>query len=190
MEGADQVLARLGVDRGLAADRAVDLCQQGRRHLHEAAAALHNRAGKADKVAHHPAAQRDHMILAGHAERQQPVAQALEHAPTLGVLARFDHEPVGGITGGGEIAFQRGAVKPVGVGIGHHRHLARMAVALEERRGRFGEAREQALFDHHVIGAPGQRNFDHSHWSIASMMARAVSAWGPFSLTTRIGASA
>ena len=190
VEGADQVLARPRIDRGLAADRAVDLCQQRGRHLHEAAAALHDRAGEAHQITHHPAAECNHVILAGDAERQQPVAQLLQHAPGLGVLARFDHEPVGGIAGGGEIAFERFPVEAVGVGIGHHRHCAGAAIAFEERRGGLGEAPQQPFLDHHLIGAPGQRHFDHSHWSIASMMARAVSAWGPFSLTTRMGASA
>src|SRR3546814_16079466 len=35
VEGADQILARGDVDRGLAADATVDLREQGRRHLDE-----------------------------------------------------------------------------------------------------------------------------------------------------------
>ena len=51
MEGADEVLARRHVDRGLAADRAVDLGEQGGGDLDEAAAALEDRRGEADQIA-------------------------------------------------------------------------------------------------------------------------------------------
>ena len=55
---ADQVFAGLQVHADLAADRAVHLGQQRRRHLHEADAAQIARREKAGHVAHHAAAQR------------------------------------------------------------------------------------------------------------------------------------
>ena len=64
MEGANQVLAMAGVDRGLATDRAIDLAQQRRRHLHIVDAAQQNRRQKAAQVPHHAAAQRYQKALA------------------------------------------------------------------------------------------------------------------------------
>ena len=74
VECTDQVLACRGVDRGLAADRRIDLRQQGRRNLHEAAAALDDRAGEANQIADHPAAERNDMIRPLDTEFEQSVA--------------------------------------------------------------------------------------------------------------------
>ena len=46
MEDADEVLALRRVDAGLAADRAIDLREQGRRNLDEANAAAQNAVKK------------------------------------------------------------------------------------------------------------------------------------------------
>src|SRR3546814_1830525 len=73
MEGSDQILARRSVDRGLAADRRIDLREERGGHLDEVAAALHDRCGKADEIAAHAAAKGDDMIIAFDAQRQQPV---------------------------------------------------------------------------------------------------------------------
>ena len=51
MEAAHQVLALGRVDTGLAADRAVDLGQQGGRNLHEIEAAQQDRGGETDQIA-------------------------------------------------------------------------------------------------------------------------------------------
>ena len=59
MKGADQVLLPEGVDRGLAADRAVGLGEQGRRQMDDRAAALEQRGGEAGKIADASAAERD-----------------------------------------------------------------------------------------------------------------------------------
>ena len=64
VEGADQVLAMARVDAGLAADRGIDLRQQGGRHLDEVDAAQQRRGGKAGEIADHAAAQRDQRRLA------------------------------------------------------------------------------------------------------------------------------
>ena len=61
----------------------IDLREQGRRDLDEAAAALEDRAGEADQIADHAAAQRDDMIAALDAELEQPVGQRLELAQLL-----------------------------------------------------------------------------------------------------------
>ena len=59
VEGADHVLAERMVDRGLAADRGVDLREQRRRDLDERHAALIDGRGEAGEVADDAAAQRD-----------------------------------------------------------------------------------------------------------------------------------
>src|SRR3546814_2055304 len=73
VEGADQILARGDVDRGLAADATVDLREQGRRHLDEDAAALDDAACEADEIADHPAAERDDMVAALDSLADQPL---------------------------------------------------------------------------------------------------------------------
>ena len=83
MERADQVLALAGVDRGLAADRRIDLRQQRRRHLHVVDAAPDQRRGKAGEIADHAAAERHHQIVALDPRRHQRVADALELAKLL-----------------------------------------------------------------------------------------------------------
>ena len=78
IERADQILALAGVDRGLTADRGIDLRQQRGRHLHVIDAAANDRGGKAAEIADHAAAQRHDDIAALDLCRQQRVADALE----------------------------------------------------------------------------------------------------------------
>ena len=60
MEGANQVLAAWVVDAHLAADGAVDLGDDRRRHLHDGQAAQERRRGKAGEVADDAAADDHH----------------------------------------------------------------------------------------------------------------------------------
>ncbi len=57
MESADQILAVGGIDRGLAADRGIDLRQQRGRDLHVIEAAPRHRGGEAGEIADDAAAQ-------------------------------------------------------------------------------------------------------------------------------------
>ena len=59
MKRADQVLAERVVDADLAADRAVDLREQRRRHVHQRDAAQERRGGESRGVADHAAADGD-----------------------------------------------------------------------------------------------------------------------------------
>ena len=68
MEQADHVLAGARVDRGLAADRGVDLGEKRRRDLDEARAALEQASREAGEIAHHAAAEGDDEIVALGAE--------------------------------------------------------------------------------------------------------------------------
>ena len=87
MEGADHVLAARVIDRGLAADRRVDLREQRGRDLQERDAALIDGGGKACEVAHDPAAQGDEQRVAPAACREQGVEDAFQHLPALGLFA-------------------------------------------------------------------------------------------------------
>ena len=87
MKGADQVLAGAAVDRGLAANRTVDLRQQRRRDLDEPAAAFQDRCRKADKIADHAAAQRNDIVAALDFEFEQPVGQRFKLRPAFRRLA-------------------------------------------------------------------------------------------------------
>ena len=92
VEGADEVLALGRVDPGLAADRAVDLGEQRRRHLHEADAAAQDRGGEAGEVADDAAAEGEDEVVAVDLRGDQPLDGALEPGPALGGLAGRQHE--------------------------------------------------------------------------------------------------
>ncbi len=77
-ESADQVLALLMVDRRLAADRRIDLGQDGCRDLDEVDTAHIDGAGKARQVADDAAAERDDDVLAVEAGLQHGVQHELQ----------------------------------------------------------------------------------------------------------------
>ena len=87
MKAAHQILTKPRVDAGLAADRAVDLGQQGGRHLGYGDAAAQDTGGETGEIADHPAAQGDDHVAALDAGFQQGVEQALELGETLACLA-------------------------------------------------------------------------------------------------------
>ncbi len=91
MEGADQILAVRGIDRGLAADRGIDLRQQRGRHLHVIEAAPHHRRGETGEIADDAAAERDDEIAALDPRRDDGLADLFEHAVALrGFAGRND----------------------------------------------------------------------------------------------------
>ena len=89
---ADQVLAALVIDARLAADRRIDLCQQRRRHLHEADAAHEDRGGKTRDIADHAATQRDDEALAIRATIDQRIENRRHRRPVLVGLAVRQHD--------------------------------------------------------------------------------------------------
>ena len=89
----------------------------------------------------------------------------------------------------GQISLDPGGIEAVGVLIRDERHFAPASIACQQPRRCRANPAQQARFNHHIIGAARQRHGNYSHWSIASIIARAVSAWGPFSLMMRMGAS-
>ena len=77
MERADQVLARLGVDRGLAADGGIDHGQQGGRHVDHPHPAQPGRRDEPGEVGDGTAAEPDHQVVAGESD-------LAEHRPGVG----------------------------------------------------------------------------------------------------------
>ena len=73
MEGAQQVLAAGMVDRGLAANGGIDLCQQCCRQLHEIDAALINRGTESGEISDDAAAQSDQHAVTPQTCSQHPV---------------------------------------------------------------------------------------------------------------------
>ena len=185
MEGADQVLARDRVDRGLAADRAVDLGEQRGRYLDEAAAALQDRGGEPDQVADHPAAQRDDMVAAFDAESEQEVAHRLQLRPALRGLARRKYQCLAGDPCRVERSLD-GSKMRRDVGIAHDRNAA----ALRQRRNQRARFAEQSGADMDRIAAGAQFDRYGNHRPIAFRIAATVASWGACWLATWIGASA
>ena len=87
MKRADEVLARAQVDTSLAADRAIDLRQERRRHLDESDAAQIRRGGKSRHVADHAAAERDDGARAVEPAARELVVEAPCRSEGLGPFA-------------------------------------------------------------------------------------------------------
>src|SRR6185437_15404823 len=88
VEGADEILPMRAVDRGLAADRAVDLREESCWHLHIVDAAQQGCGGKARQIANDAAAERDERRSALDAERQDVFDQLGEMREAFGDFAR------------------------------------------------------------------------------------------------------
>ncbi len=152
VEGADQVLADPGVDPGLAADRAVDLGQQGRRDLHEVDAAQQRRRGKSGHVANDAAAQRHQHRTALDAAGQDLLGQAAEMVEIFGFFARRQHNGVMRDPGVGEAVAQRRQVMPGDSLVGDDHRLTAAHQGQDLTPGLL----DQSWPDNNVIGALAQ----------------------------------
>jgi hypothetical protein len=154
VEGADQVLAFRRVDPGLAADRGVDLGEQGGRDLDEVEATQQDRRGEAGEVADHPAAQRDQRGAALDPGQQQAAAEVGEVGEVLARLAGRQHEGLVGDAGLVEGALQRLEVQ-LGDGLVGDDHRPRRR---DQRRDPLPGARDQLLADNDLVAALAQRD--------------------------------
>ena len=186
MERADKVLARLDVNRRLAADRTVHLRQQRCRNLDKPAAALENGRCKTRQVADNTAAKRDDVVAALDTFFQQPVDRVRQGLPTLRGFARFTHKPACTLACG----IQRPGYRPapvivrIPVGDDWHNVLAQQVAALVCEIG------NQPFAHAHVVTAPGKFDPYVSHLSSSRRIRFTATACGPLSLVTWIGASA
>ena len=98
IEAARLILARGQVDGGLAADGRIDRGQQRRRDLGKAHAALIRRRGKARKVAHHAAAERNDHVAAAEAVLAEEVQHIGVGREVLAPLARGEDKGVHTVT--------------------------------------------------------------------------------------------
>ncbi len=87
LESADQILAVLRIDSGLAADRGIHLRQQRGRNLRHFQSAPHHCRRETGEITDHAAAKRHHHIAALNALRDQRFAYALEYAEAFRLLA-------------------------------------------------------------------------------------------------------
>ena len=196
VEGADEVLALARIDRGLAADGAVDLREQRRGRLDEVDAAQQKARGEAGDVADHAAAQRDDQRAAFRAQVEQAVEQAAELVPVLGRLARRQLDAMGGDARGGEAGFQARGVQARDRRVGDDEDAA----LGQERRAELARALEKAAADMDVVGPRAEvdaQELGVAHaWALrwraasAAMTRSTVLSAGESSLSTTRSASA
>ena len=156
VEAADQILARAGVDRGLAADRRIDLRQQGGGQLYEMAAALEDGGGKADQISNDAAAQRDDMVAPFDLQAKQGVEQLFQMPPALGLFARRQDDGFDPDIGGAQAGVEPRQLRVGNVGVRDDDKAA----APGETGKLVPGAVERALFDHDVVAARVQRDPD------------------------------
>ena len=156
VEDADQILALARIDRGLAAERGIDLGKQRRRHLNDLESAPHDRRREAGKIADDAAAERHDHVAALDAGRDQIFADLLEHAPALRAFARrhdqmrgTDARPLQRRLGGGEVMRSHG-----GIGDDGRRRAG------PQRRYPLAQSGESSAADDDVITASAERHVD------------------------------
>ena len=158
MERADQILAVGGIDRGLAADRGIDLRQQRGRHLHVIEPAPHHRGGEAGEVADDAAAERDDEIAALDARRddlpRRParIRESFSTPSPAGTITRLDAIAPAGERGFGSGRAQtRATFSSVTIATLAPGRNAAMRVA---------ERSDESAADHDVIAAVAERDTD------------------------------
>ena len=156
MECAGKVLALRRVDPRLAADRAIDQRQQGRRDLHEAHASPHYGGGKPSEIADHPAAQRHDEIAAFEAGLQQPFAQPAELSEALRRLSRLQHDRAAQTALSADRFLQRRQMKGGNVSVRYNRDFT-CAEPLNDQVTSVGK---QTRGDNHLIGAIAECDFN------------------------------
>ena len=95
VERADQVLARVGVDAGLAADRRIHHAEQSGGHVHDIDPAQPGGGGEAGDVGGRPSAQADDGVLTPNADAAQHLPDESDDGQFLARLGVGDLDAVG-----------------------------------------------------------------------------------------------
>ncbi len=151
VERADHVLAQRVVDARLAADRGIDLRQQGGGHLDEVDAAHVRRGGEAGQVADDAAAEGDQGRLAVAFIGQQRVEDLHQAGPVLVFLAVLQHDGDDFLAGGQQRRAHSFQVQGRHRGVGDDGDLA--AVDMTHQQVRLVQ---QALADRDRVAAFAQ----------------------------------
>ncbi len=154
MEGSDEVFALRRVDRGLAADRGIDLGQQRGGDLNVASATPQDARCEAGQVADHPAAERNDKIGSLRSQFQQSLAQGSELAEALGRLAGLQDNGAGVTSDRLQPGFQGAEMVSRDILVGDDRTATLADVAFDRRCGTI----EQSRPDQDVIGAVAERH--------------------------------
>jgi len=157
MERADHVLAERMVDRGLAADRRVDLREQRRGHLHARDAAQVDRRREAGHVADHAAAERDDRRRAIGPELEETRQEVAQRLQALVLLAVGDQHDVGRDAGLVERRAQRRQVVRGNDRVGDDDRPARVA------RQHVAHPGERPAADHDRVAARAERDVEPPH---------------------------
>ncbi len=156
VKGADQVLAVPRIDARLAADRAVDLGKQRRRHLDEIDAAQQRCRGKAREVADDAAAERDEHGAALDAAGEDFVGERGEMGEILGLLPRRHDDCAMRDAGVVEAAHQRRQVEIGDRAVGDDDG----APLLHQRQHQRTSLADQLRSDQDLVGSAAERNGD------------------------------
>ena len=163
MEGTQEIFPLADVDPGLAADRGIDLRDDGRRHLYEGDTAVENGGDEARQIPDHAATQRD--------DQRLPVMSGADHFPAE--CFRLDHRfrrlaSGDRVQGRVETGSFQGFHQGTGVKSSHR-------VVADNRRAqagdpglieRFSGLAEQAGFDEDRVGAVSEIDVDGRHGGI------------------------
>ena len=164
VKGADDVLGTGVVDADLAADRAVDLGQQGGGHHDQRQPARVGRRGKAGQVADHASAQGQHHGVPIGTELDQSIVEQGGRIEALGRLAGRQHGGRAGDPHVLELGLAcRETRQPRHVAIGHDQGVPRGPAGPRRLERRPGETAEPARSASHAnrIRACSQRDGNH-----------------------------
>ena len=181
IEGAQQILAEVGIDAGLAADRTVHLGEQGGRDLDQGKAAKHDAGGEPGDVADDAAAKRDDRGVAFDAKRQQAIGELAQVLQVLGPFAGgqddcgvFDGGLAEGCLQGCQIEWRH-----VGVGDDDDAGLAQLRAQVASRLG------HQPFADDDVVAASAEVHPERGDAGHAPPMGTAAASNTRFTVSGR-----
>ena len=144
------------IDRGLAADRRIDLGQQRSRDLHVIYSAPHCGRGEAGEIADHAAAERNDKIAALDARCDDRLADLLEYAKALRSLPNRNDDAARWHAGFGKRGFDGGEVITRDILVGDNGGFGTRA----QRCNAGAERCDQAAPDDDVVAAVAERDLD------------------------------